>query len=223
MELDKLVEKLGRIDYTKNEQKIYAYISQNYQQISNMSIEHIAKDVLCSESSIIRFCQKNGFQGFSEFKIAIKYHLEINKSQIEWKDEADLRAFSKKIKGERLYIFGKGASSVSAMYLFRQMIKLHLDVSLIVDPGLIEDIEGKHLIIVSNSGENRLSLDLIKSSNTIYAITKKGSRLDQMATVSITHNYNVNALDIIEREQQIYIIGLINDLINYMRRKDLNG
>lgn len=55
-------------ELTDNEKNIFSYIFKNYHLINDMSIQEIAENVFTSKSSVLRFTQKIGFSGYSEFK-----------------------------------------------------------------------------------------------------------------------------------------------------------
>ncbi len=209
---------LGTKTYSKQDQKILNYIESNKHKILKMSCSQVASECYCSTATLIRFCQKHDLDGFSELKLILKLQLKNEQMQKEALIANDYHKFAKFIKKSNLvYLFGKGASYTTALYLYRQLLKLNIDVSIINDQALLMDLKNKNIIIISASGENHNSLQLIDKSNTIAAITYAGSTLDKRSSVSITHNQNINLLDKIEKEQQIHILTIINSLINEMR------
>lgn len=209
---------LGTKHYSKQEKKILNYIETNKHQILKMSCSQVADQCYCSTATLIRFCQKHDLDGFSELKLILKLQLKNEQMQKKALEANDYQAFAKFIKKQNfVYLFGKGASYTSALYLYRQLLKMNVDVSIINDQALLMDLKDKNIIIISSSGENHTSLELINTSNSILAITYQGSTLDKRSTHSITHDQNINLLDKIEKEQQIHILTLINSLINEMR------
>ena len=58
-----------------NELAIYNYISQNVEKVVYMSIRELAEELHFSKSTIWRFCQKFECDGYSEFKVRLKAHL----------------------------------------------------------------------------------------------------------------------------------------------------
>jgi len=61
--INKNYEYLSDTDFT-----IAKYVLANKDKIGNMGINQLAKNSLASKSSVLRFAQKLGFGGYSEFK-----------------------------------------------------------------------------------------------------------------------------------------------------------
>lgn len=77
-----LINKLKNKDsFSESEQVIVDYILSNPKDIPNMHIEQLSALTYVSNSTIVRFAQKLGFKGFSDFKI--KLASEINSFLIE--------------------------------------------------------------------------------------------------------------------------------------------
>ncbi len=55
--------------------RIYKYIVSNIDKIQYMTIRELAKELQVSTPTILRFCNKNNFDGYSEFKEALKKKL----------------------------------------------------------------------------------------------------------------------------------------------------
>ena len=55
--------------------RIYKYIASNIDKIQYMTIRELAKELQVSTPTILRFCNKNNFDGYSEFKEALKKKL----------------------------------------------------------------------------------------------------------------------------------------------------
>ncbi|KAA9299050.1 MULTISPECIES: MurR/RpiR family transcriptional regulator [Aerococcus] len=55
---------------TKSEQAIAQFVQENYKDIGPMNISEVAQQLNLSETTIIRFTQKLGYQGFKDFKLA---------------------------------------------------------------------------------------------------------------------------------------------------------
>ena len=62
---------------TSNEKYLFQYILDRPQEIANMSISDLSESIHISTSSISRFCQKIGFDGYSEFR----YFLSNNENE----------------------------------------------------------------------------------------------------------------------------------------------
>ena len=76
---DNLLRRLNESD-----NQILKYIYGRGTDICNMSVQQFAAEVSCAPSSIIRFCKKIGFSGFSELKYV------LSKDDVPKKSEASI-------------------------------------------------------------------------------------------------------------------------------------
>ena len=63
--------------YSETDIRIYKYIVSNIDKIQYMTIRELANEVQVSTSTILRFCNKNSFEGYSEFKDALKKEITL--------------------------------------------------------------------------------------------------------------------------------------------------
>jgi len=77
---------------TENDFLIWSYITNHKKNSLTMSINELAKQCNVSRTTIMRFCQKLGFDGFSEFK----YHLKNELTQ----ENVRLSEFEEEIIGK---------------------------------------------------------------------------------------------------------------------------
>ena len=68
--------------FNELETSIYNYITQNSEKVVYMRIRELADETHVSTASILRFCRKVNCEGFSEFKVKLKMHLENNQKTI---------------------------------------------------------------------------------------------------------------------------------------------
>lgn len=74
-----LLNKLhNKINFTDTEIEIANYILTNKEAVIYLSTQEIAKRTFSSHSSIIRLCQKLGFNGYKDFKIKLLQELQQN-------------------------------------------------------------------------------------------------------------------------------------------------
>lgn len=224
-----ILENISKRDFTEQDWLIFNYISNN--NITSLTSYDLASECYCSTATINRFCKKIGIDGFGELRILLKldqkYIKGYNENKLDARTISELKDFCDEIKTSKpIYVFGRGASSVSGQYLFRQLLKLGYHVSFIMDIELFYELKNYNLIIISNSGENRFALkliDMIKDSQVnIMSITYKDSTIDKSSKYSLTHTNKQNFQNLIEREQQLHLILLINHLINALNIKDGN-
>lgn len=55
---------------------VYNYIVKNLKHILNISVRELADEVHVSTATVMRFCKKMGYSGFSELKYKIKEFYE---------------------------------------------------------------------------------------------------------------------------------------------------
>lgn len=70
------------LSLTENEKKISEYIVQNGTKISEMNSTELSKEIGTSQSSIIKFIKKIGFNSFVDFKVQAKEDF-INQEQMD--------------------------------------------------------------------------------------------------------------------------------------------
>ena len=71
-----LLEKVKNIDLTASEKLLFDYIQEDPKRIIHQNLQDICQKLYISNATIVRFCQKIGYQGFHEFKFAIRSQLE---------------------------------------------------------------------------------------------------------------------------------------------------
>lgn len=64
-------------NFTDSEKIMFQFIKQDTQRLTTLTIDEFAHEVYVSKSSVVRFCQKLGFKGFSDFKIALATELNL--------------------------------------------------------------------------------------------------------------------------------------------------
>lgn len=64
---------------TKSEQEVLAFLNEHTEDLSSFTIKEVANATYTSNATIIRVCQKLGYQGFKEYKIAALKKTEARK------------------------------------------------------------------------------------------------------------------------------------------------
>ena len=68
--MSNLLKKLQNTALLSDTETIVAkYLIENYRDLSNLSTRELAKRTFTSSAAIVRFCQKLGFEGYSDFRI----------------------------------------------------------------------------------------------------------------------------------------------------------
>ncbi|MDC4186702.1 MurR/RpiR family transcriptional regulator [Loigolactobacillus coryniformis] len=151
------VIKLRYNDLTRAEKKVADYVLTAGQNIINETLNDLKKHVGVGDATIIRFCQKLNYQGFSDLKIAIakaafqastkiespasyvdlvserlSHAIEATKSLLNVANlEHAIRLLH---SARRIFIFGVGASGITAMDASSRFLRAGINAQAITDP-----------------------------------------------------------------------------------------
>jgi DNA-binding MurR/RpiR family transcriptional regulator len=183
--------------FNELETSLYNYIIQNSDKVAYMRIRELADETHVSTATILRFCRKLNCEGFSEFKVKLKMHLEEKKKTIIKSPQHSLvEFFERTLKGEleekiknaanlvtqadNVIFIGIGSSGILAEYGARYFSSLGKFSMYIKDP---------HFPIHSKLRTNSVIIALSVSGETNFTIThlhqlkQEGSKI-----ISITNN-----------------------------------
>ena len=65
--------------YNETDIRIYKYIVSNFEKIQYITIRELAEELQVSTSTILRFCNKNEFTGYGEFKEALTIYSALRR------------------------------------------------------------------------------------------------------------------------------------------------
>ena len=74
----------------KNDNEILSYCIRNHTEIANLKVTELADRLFISPASVVRFCKKLGFSGYSDFKASLRMDL-FEQHADEIFDEAENR------------------------------------------------------------------------------------------------------------------------------------
>jgi Transcriptional regulators len=195
-------------EFSTTEKGMCSYLLNNQKQVADMGILDFAKKSLSSKSSVIRFCQKIGFTGYSELRNFIKWNnngvqrnmeysfFEQVKSDTEMLlsslDDSKWETIYKEVyKAERVFIISTGITQQNQANELQRLLMLSGKDSALL-PGnkessefqrMTENLDDNDLIIIlSLSGENKSLEDVVKKI-----------KIKQIKSLSIT-NYHSNWL-----------------------------
>lgn len=207
MRLESLIEE----NYEKlneNDLYIWNYILHHKKECQTMSIQELASKCNISHTTILRFTQKLGLQGYSEMKIHLKWENKKNnqfdnkeieniykdvEKTIEVMKQRDFSdVFEMFDKADRIYIYGSGSVQKNAAEdLKRNMIfgnKLFYvlegreETKIILDVLSSKDI----FLLISLSGNNvfmnEFAIKLKQKGVKIISITQVGN--NELASIS---------------------------------------
>ncbi|MDM8235976.1 MurR/RpiR family transcriptional regulator [[Ruminococcus] torques] len=185
--------------FTDLDLAVYDCIVKNRGRISRMPIKELAAMAHVSTATILRFCRKCGADGYSEFKIKYREHLEGKRDALKDDGTAELQSFVNQawsedfqesiemafqyLRKSRCTIFiGVGSSGMLGKYGARYFSNVGRFSLFIDDPWLP---------VLQDLAENTVTIALSESGLTSQTITiasqlqERGSRL-----ISITNNAN---------------------------------
>ncbi|MCI8659846.1 MAG: MurR/RpiR family transcriptional regulator [Lachnospiraceae bacterium] len=200
----------------KGDNEILSYCIRNNKQISGMKVQEVADELYTSPASVIRFCKKLGFSGFSEFKAALKVELFQNGEEEKRVHHSTdfLRDVHKTIQliqedtidwllerihtSRRVEFYAAGSSRVVAAEFVKRLQVIGKSAFWYDDSSLM-NISAKQMteedlvIVISVSGETSLVIaaaNMAKSRGaTIVSVTNLGSNtLSDMADENIYVN-----------------------------------
>lgn len=194
------------------ELSLYNYIIKNKEKVIYMRIRDLAGEAHVSTTTILRFCHKMCYAGFSEFKVKLKIYQQEQKPVIiaddktifmEFMDRVSSKKFQSDINkacqmiydANQVIFVGIGSSGILASYGARYFSALNKFSVYIDDPFypiVGRDLDNSISIIFSVSGE---TTDPIRQANTlkdkkskIISITNsKNCTLAQMSDLNISY------------------------------------
>lgn len=184
--------------FNELEISIYNYVVKNAEKVVYMRIRELADETHVSTATILRFCKKLDCEGFSEFKIKLKMHINdkhkkpvIHSTQYALADffertsRGDLDDSMKEAaiqiaNADNVIFIGIGSSGILAEYGARYFSSLGKFSMYIKDP--LFPIQSKLMlnsvtIALSVSGENQFTVTHLNQ------LKQKGSKI-----ISITNN-----------------------------------
>lgn len=226
------------------ELSLYGYVTKNSSKVIYMRIRELANEAHVSTTTILRFCKKLGCEGFSEFKIKLKLHMEETGAKeltdntsmlVDFLKKSDSSEFENKIKdicdviekSENVIFTGIGFSGVLAKYGARYLSAVGKFATYMDDPffpSTCRYYDKSVAIVFSVSGETPTVIDHVNSLKhegcKIISITNnENCTLAKMSDINmayyVQHDRTAN-YDITTQIPVLYIIETIGKkLYNY--------
>jgi len=151
---------LHKDEFTKSELIIMDYVLNNLKEISTNAISSTAEKCNVSKSALLRFCQKCGYKGYSEFKYEISRYLlstvNLELGDSDNKAETFVKMYSEQINNipntvtsqlmmklseiiisaRKIKIFGVHETGLAATYFTYRLANLGVDSEAITYPSL---------------------------------------------------------------------------------------
>ncbi|GAA0463913.1 MurR/RpiR family transcriptional regulator [Alkalibacillus silvisoli] len=188
-------------NFTKSEQKLYQYITDNFEQIVYQSLTEIAIACQVGEATVLRFCRKLGYKGYQEFKLALARELSIREknghdgtyidkvrsSMISAVDDTSKlvddhqlqRAIEKIIESNTVVVYGVSSSGIAGLDMQNRLMRIGMNIEAITD--------SHNQVIRSNS---------VDSETVIIAISLTGSTKDVVDAVKTGKNNGASVIAI---------------------------
>lgn len=206
--------------YNETDIRIYKYVVSDIDKIQYMTIRELANELQVSTSTILRFCNKNNFDGYSEFKEALKKEIALQAACPPMEDlqelsdffaRANSSAFEEKLlfavgvlRNADLIIFtGMGSSGTLAKYGARYFCNMgHFAVGLEDVFYPIETFHWKNtaVIALSESGETEKLIEAVsrfkKENCCVLSITNSPfSTLAKLSDWNFSYNFNTRRMN----------------------------
>ncbi|GIM28156.1 RpiR family transcriptional regulator [Clostridium polyendosporum] len=172
------LEELVNNNYNKlNENDLYIlkYILNNKVECCNLGINELAKKCNVSRTTILRFAQKLGFKGYSEFRVHLKWQEEEkDNEEIDYVEKlyTDLNETIKLIKekdftsiceliynAERVFVYGTGTAQIAvAQELKRSFLSAH-----------------KYFYVIEGYREFEVLMSSIKENDVVIIVSLSGN------------------------------------------------
>lgn len=202
------IESLNRLELT-----VYDYIIQNKSAVINMTIRELANQSHVSTTTVLRFCNKVGLDGFMELKYAIKQDLahqqleqpkmtrvvdSVNEFLGRFNDQTYQdhvqQVAEMMVDADLILFFGIGTSATFAQYGARLLANLGLYTLSIIDPFQPQPTQLRHaekivLVDVSVSGERE---QVLKQAQFYHELGAKVVSITNTAVSTLARLSDVN-------------------------------
>ncbi len=206
--------------YSETDIRIYKYVVSNIEKIQHMTIRELAKELQVSASTVLRFCNMNNFEGYSEFKEALKQEAALQAARPPMEDlqelsdffiRANSSAFEEKVlfavevlrKAGLIIFMGMGSSGTLAKYGARYFSNMgHFAVGLEDAFYPIEFFHWKNTAVIafSESGETQRLIEAVnqfkKKKCCVLSITNSPeSTLAKLSDWNFSYNLNTKRIN----------------------------
>lgn len=192
--------KIHQKEFTETESKIARAIAKEPRDVIKNNITTVASTMKVSKSALLRFCQKIGYEGFSEFKYELTRFMNADESDDEKTNElvlwiqkslgemnsksllASVQEVAEEIvKAKQIRIFGINETGLAAKQLYYRLLSLG------IDSVAITELETMHFY--STLGESHdVYLFFSLSATTEAIMDAMVKAMEKKRTVLITQN-----------------------------------
>lgn len=175
---------LKRSSLTKNEDKACEKICEDLKLVQNCSIQELSERIGVAKTTIMRFAQKMGYSGYSEFKYAVINYVNSSVQQDRAEEDplthaenvyadtirlihhtcdesAMMRIAEKIIHAENVYLAGMINSEVSALQMYYSLLMFGIRATVLNSAEAVRSVDlcvGRNdlIILYSVSGKSRV-------------------------------------------------------------------
>ncbi|MGE8203732.1 MurR/RpiR family transcriptional regulator [Heyndrickxia sp. NPDC080065] len=230
--------------FNELEMSLYNYITKNSEKVVYMRIRELADQTHVSTSTILRFCRKLNCEGFSEFKVKLKLHLDRNEKTNLKSTKYYLSEFMERtmkgnfesyiqetadlvMRSSKVIFVGTGSSGILAEFGARYFSSLGKFASFIKDPFYpinSKDLKDSIAIILSVSGETDFTLKLAnllkgEGSKIISITNSKNCTLAKISDINIAYYVTEVYLGEANITTQIPVIYILEETAHTIRKK----
>ena len=223
---------------------LYRYIMKNIEKVAYMRIRELSDEAHVSTTTILRFCKKIHCEGYSEFKIKLKMHIEQNEAKkvnndtsviIDFFKKFDNSELDKKLKilcdqikqASNIIFIGAGTSGILCKYAARYFSSIGKFAMYIDDPYFPRNskfYEDSIIIAISVSGETRSVIEHIsnlkRENSTVVSITNsENCTISKISDLNISYYIQQEKLGISDITTQIPVIYIIESIGKRLHNK----
>lgn len=221
--------------YNELDMKIYEFIIHNSLEVTYMSIRELAQAIPTSTASIIRFCKKNGYEGYNEFKYAFRssmkqetvYRHYDHNEVIDCLKKLDNKIYHERVNeaivllgnADMVLFLGIGDSGIIGQYGARRFSSYGKFAMAINDPYYQINIVGSNTVVValSVSGETpelirEIHACKIKGCQVIGITSASQSTLAKISDVVIPYYIHIKKRGPVMFTSQAPALSIIENL-----------
>ncbi|RSL34747.1 MurR/RpiR family transcriptional regulator [Salibacterium salarium] len=231
--------------FNELETSLYDYITQNTEKVAYMRIRELAQATHVSTTTILRFCRKMNCEGFSEFKVKLKLHLENNKTTVLKGSHHSVTEFFERTlagnleekmktaadivtKADHVIFIGIGSSGILAEYGARYFSSLGKFSVYIKDPHFpihTNILQNSVTIALSVSGENNYTTTHIhqlkqKGSHIISITNTKHSTISKISDVNIPYYVTEEKLEGSNITTQVPVVYILETMAREVHKQN---
>ncbi len=186
--------------FTKSDRQVYRYIVDNSSEVLKNSVYSLADACGVSKSAVLRFTQKIGYKGFTEFKydfsrfvhsgakthtdtgttaekIIDLYAQTIHEMKNFINEEDTVEIVNRMIQARRVKIFGLNRDAYTVQHMRHHLHKIDFDAEAVFDPVLVSELSlvgnkrDAH-IYLTVTGNTPILIEAIEASwrNGVYTV-----------------------------------------------------